>query len=130
MRPILAVVAACALTWMSGCTKIAARDLIREGNTLYHDGKSAGAKSVFATMLAEGGAPSDIVRRLGLDQALSAQELLGVVDQVLAGLPAKVAEYRAGKTSLLGMFTGQVIKATGGKASPQAVQEILKDRLA
>ena len=39
MRPILAVVAACALTWMSGCTKIAARDLIREGNTLYHDGK-------------------------------------------------------------------------------------------
>jgi len=39
MRPILAVVAACALTWMSGCTKIAARDLIREGNALYHDGK-------------------------------------------------------------------------------------------
>jgi hypothetical protein len=43
MRPILAVVAACALTWMSGCTKIAARDLIREGNTLYHDGKYAEA---------------------------------------------------------------------------------------
>ncbi|MFN8470339.1 MAG: glutamine--tRNA ligase/YqeY domain fusion protein [Caldilineaceae bacterium] len=91
---------------------------------------SAGAKSVFAIMLAEGGAPSDIVTRLGLDQTLSAQELEQVVDQVLAGLPAKVAEYRAGKTSLLGMFTGQVIKATGGKASPQAVQEILKDRLA
>lgn len=81
-------------------------------------------------MLAEGGAPSDIVRRLGLDQALSAQELQQVVDQVLAAMPPKVAEYRAGKTSLLGMFTGQVIKATGGKASPQAVQEILKDRLA
>jgi tetratricopeptide (TPR) repeat protein len=43
MRPILAVVAACALTLMSGCTKIAARDLIREGNTLYHDGKYADA---------------------------------------------------------------------------------------
>ena len=39
MRPILAIVAACALTLMSGCTKIAARDLIREGNSLYHDGK-------------------------------------------------------------------------------------------
>ena len=91
---------------------------------------SAGAKSVFATMLAEGGTPSDIVRRLGLDQALSAQELQQVVDQVLAAMPSKVAEYRGGKTSLLGMFTGQVIKATGGKASPQAVQEILKDRLA
>jgi glutaminyl-tRNA synthetase len=91
---------------------------------------SAGAKSVFATMLAEGGSPGEIVRRLGLDQVLSAEELAQVVDQVLEGLPAKVAEYRAGKTSLLGMFTGQVIKATGGKASPQAVQEILKDRLA
>ena len=43
MRPILAVVAACALTWMSGCTKIKARDLIREGNTLYHDGQYAEA---------------------------------------------------------------------------------------
>jgi tetratricopeptide (TPR) repeat protein len=43
MRPILAVVAACALTWMSGCTKIAARDLIREGNSLYHDGRYAEA---------------------------------------------------------------------------------------
>jgi glutaminyl-tRNA synthetase len=91
---------------------------------------SAGAKSVFAAMLVEGGSPGEIVRRLGLDQVLSAEELAQVVERVLAGLPAKVAEYRAGKTSLLGMFTGQVIKATGGKASPQAVQDILKDRLA
>jgi glutaminyl-tRNA synthetase len=91
---------------------------------------SAGAKSVFAVMLAEGGSPGEIVRRLGLDQVLSAEELAQAVDGVLAGLPAKVAEYKAGKTSLLGMFTGQVIKATGGKASPQVVQELLKDRLA
>jgi glutaminyl-tRNA synthetase len=95
---------------------------------------SAGAKSVFAAMLAAAApaeaSPAAIVRRLGLDQALSAAELATAVDQVLAALPGKVAEYRAGKTSLLGMFTGQVIKATGGKASPQAVQEILKDRLA
>jgi glutaminyl-tRNA synthetase len=91
---------------------------------------SAGAKSVFAAMLVDGGSPADIVRRLGLDQPLSAQELRQIVDQVLAALPAKVAEYRAGKASLLGMFTGQVMKATGGKASPQTVQEILKDRLA
>jgi glutaminyl-tRNA synthetase len=95
---------------------------------------SAGAKNVFAAMLlADSHAnaePAAIVRRLGLDQALSAQELAAAVEQVLAALPGKVAEYRAGKASLLGMFTGQVIKATGGKASPQAVQEILKDRLA
>jgi glutaminyl-tRNA synthetase len=95
---------------------------------------STGAKSVFAAMLAAtdaaGADPAAIVRRLGLDQALTEADLQGAVDQVLAALPGKVAEYRGGKTSLLGMFTGQVIKATGGKASPQAVQEILKDRLA
>jgi glutaminyl-tRNA synthetase len=95
---------------------------------------STGAKSVFAAMLAAGNpadaSPAAIVRRLGLDQALSAAELAAAVDQVLAALPDKVAEYRNGKASLLGMFTGQVIKATGGKASPQAVQAILKDRLA
>lgn len=74
--------------------------------------------------------PAAIVRRLGLEPALSAAELAAAVNQVLAALPDKVAEYRNGKASLLGMFTGQVIKATGGKASPQAVQAILKDRLA
>lgn len=95
---------------------------------------SAGAKSVFAAMLAAqdtaGADPHTIVARLGLDQALTDADLAAAVAQVLAALPGKVAEYRAGKTSLLGMFTGQVIKATGGKAGPQAVQEILKDRLA
>ncbi len=90
---------------------------------------TAAAKSVFAMMLAEGGAPGAIVRRLGLDQTLAADELQTVVDQVLAALPAKVAEYQSGKTSLLGMFTGQVLKATGGKADPQTVQAVLKDRL-
>ena len=59
---------------------------------------------------------------------LSSEQLAATVDQVLASLPGKVAEYRAGKTSLLGMFTGQVIKATGGKANPQA-SGILKELL-
>ena len=95
---------------------------------------STGAKSVFAAMLAAGNpadaSPAAIVRRLGLDQALSAAELAAAVDQVLAALPDKVAEYRNGKASLLGMVNGQVIKATGGKSSPHAVQTRLKDRLA
>jgi glutaminyl-tRNA synthetase len=90
---------------------------------------TAAAKSVFATMLTQGGTPKAIVSRLGLDQTLSAAELAAAVDGVLAQLPAKVAEYRAGKTNLLGMFTGQVIKATGGKANPQEVQEQLKQKL-
>jgi len=51
------------------------------------------------------------------------------VQQVLAKLPDKVAEYRGGKVSLLGMFTGQVMRATGGKADPKQVQELLKQQL-
>jgi glutaminyl-tRNA synthetase len=91
---------------------------------------SAGAKNVFAALLAGEGTPAAIVKRLGLDQKLPADELGRIVDQVLASMPAKVAEYRAGKTSLLGMFTGQVLKATGGKVSPQVAQEIIKAKLA
>lgn len=90
---------------------------------------TAAARNVFATMLTQGGAPRAIVSRLGLDQTLSAAELAAAVDGVLAQLPGKVAEYRAGKTTLLGMFTGQVIKLTGGKANPQEVQEQLRQKL-
>jgi Asp-tRNA(Asn)/Glu-tRNA(Gln) amidotransferase B subunit len=64
-----------------------------------------------------------------LDQTLRDGELDAAADRVLADLAGKVAEYRAGKSSLLGMFTGQVIKATGGKANPQQVQALLKRKL-
>ncbi len=87
------------------------------------------AKTVFEEMLTGGGKPQEIMAKLGFDQALSAAELATAVDAVLAGLSDKVKAYRAGKTNLLGLFTGQVMKATGGKASPQAVQELLKWKL-
>jgi len=44
-------------------------------------------------------------------------------------MPDKVEAFRAGKTSLLGLFTGQVMKATGGKADPKAVQELIRRKL-
>ena len=90
---------------------------------------STAAKTVFARMLATGDHPREIVAALGLDQTLSDAQLSAAVSQVLAKLPDKVAEYRAGKTSLLGMFTGQVLKATGGKADPKQVQEALRQQL-
>jgi Asp-tRNA(Asn)/Glu-tRNA(Gln) amidotransferase B subunit len=80
-------------------------------------------------MLAEGGHPREIVAALGLDEKMGEDELLAIIRQVQDRLPDKVAEYRAGKTSLLGMFTGQVLKATGGKADPQQVQELLRQQL-
>ena len=90
---------------------------------------TAAAKTVFARMLAEGGHPREIVAALKLDEKISEADLLAIIRQVQDRLPDKVAEYRAGKTSLLGMFTGQVLKATGGKADPQRVQELLRQQL-
>ena len=48
---------------------------------------------------------------------------------VIAANPDKLAEYRGGKTKLAGFFVGQVMKATGGKANPQAVQALVKAKL-
>ncbi len=87
------------------------------------------AKTIYTEMAAGNGSPQQIVHRLGLDQTLSESELTALVQQVLAKLPDKVAEYRNGKVSLFGMFTGQVMRATGGKADPRQVQELLKRQL-
>ncbi len=90
---------------------------------------SAAAKAVFEEMMKNGGKPAEIAARLGLDRALSEAELLRAIDEMLEGLPDKVAAYRAGKTSLLGLFTGQVMRATAGKADPRNVQELIKKKL-
>jgi glutaminyl-tRNA synthetase len=90
---------------------------------------TAAAKTVFTELLSGGGSPSEIAARFGLDRGLTEAELSAAVDAVLSALPDKVEAYRAGKTSLMGLFTGQVMKATGGKADPRAVQELLKRRL-
>ncbi|HHY55877.1 MAG TPA: glutamine--tRNA ligase/YqeY domain fusion protein [Chloroflexi bacterium] len=90
---------------------------------------TAAAKTIYAEMAAGAGAPSEIVRRRGLDQNLNQEELQSIVAQVLAELPEKVAAYRSGKTSLLGMFTGQVMRAAGNKADPKQVQAALKQQL-
>ncbi|MCB0025095.1 MAG: glutamine--tRNA ligase, partial [Caldilinea sp.] len=90
---------------------------------------SNAAKTVYAEMAAGGGSPKAIVTKLGLDQSVDASELEAIIAGVLAGMPDKVGEYRGGKTSLLGMFTGQVMRATGNKADPKQVQQILKRQL-
>jgi len=89
----------------------------------------AAAKAVFEEMMKSGGNPAEVAARLGLDRALSDADLSAAIDAVLGGAPDKVAAYRAGKTSLLGLFTGQVMRATGGKADPQNVQELIRRKL-
>jgi aspartyl-tRNA(Asn)/glutamyl-tRNA(Gln) amidotransferase subunit B len=59
----------------------------------------------------------------------AADELGPIVDEILAANPGQVEAYRGGKEGLLGFFVGQVMKRTGGKASPQAVNELLREKL-
>jgi glutaminyl-tRNA synthetase len=90
---------------------------------------STAAKAVFERMMMDGGTPGEIIARLGLDEAVSETDLAAAVDAALSAMPDKVAAYRAGKASLLGLFTGQVMKATGGKADPQTVQNLIRRKL-
>ena len=70
-----------------------------------------------------------IAERLNLIQESDAGSLKPVVDEVLARFPEKVAEYKAGKKGLLGMFMGEVMKASKGKADPKVATELLKEVL-
>ena len=91
---------------------------------------AAAGKEVLATLVADGGDPAAIVATRGLAQVVSADELDATVADVLTKHSGKVAEYRAGKTTLLGFFVGQVMKASGGKARPAAVNELVARALA
>ncbi|HQR36230.1 MAG TPA: Asp-tRNA(Asn)/Glu-tRNA(Gln) amidotransferase subunit GatB [Blastocatellia bacterium] len=116
-------------TDINGC-KIKAEDLgamIRLIDDKTISGKIA--KDVFADMFATGKAPADIVKEKGLVQITDTSAIEKVVDEVIAANPKETESYRAGKTALMGFFVGQVMKASGGKANPKAVNEILKAKL-
>jgi glutaminyl-tRNA synthetase len=87
------------------------------------------AKDVFAEMMQRGGDPDQIIAERGLAQLSDEAAIAGIVDEVLAANPDKVAQYRGGKTALSGFFVGQVVKASQGRANPQVVQKLLADRL-
>ena len=87
------------------------------------------AKEVFEEMFATGKAASAIVEEKGLRQVTDTGAIEAVIDDVLAKNPDKVAEYRGGKDKLFGFFVGQTMKASGGKANPALVNEILKAKL-
>jgi len=88
------------------------------------------AKTVFEEMVATGAEPGDIVASKGLTQVTDSGAITAAIDDVLARNADKVTEYKGGKDKLLGFFVGQVMKLTGGKANPQAVNEILLAKLA
>ncbi|MCB1784236.1 MAG: Asp-tRNA(Asn)/Glu-tRNA(Gln) amidotransferase subunit GatB [Alphaproteobacteria bacterium] len=87
------------------------------------------AKDVFADMVASGKDAAAIVEEKGLKQVTDTGAIEAVIDEVIAENPDNVAAYRSGKDKLFGFFVGQVMKKTGGKANPAAVNDILKKKL-
>jgi aspartyl-tRNA(Asn)/glutamyl-tRNA(Gln) amidotransferase subunit B len=88
------------------------------------------AKDVFEKMWASGEGPRAIVEREGLVQVSDEGAIQAVIDAVIAASPEQLATYRKGKTATFGWFVGQVMRKTGGKASPEVVNRLLKDALA
>ncbi|MET3774597.1 aspartyl-tRNA(Asn)/glutamyl-tRNA(Gln) amidotransferase subunit B [Rhizobium alvei] len=97
---------------------------------LIADGTISGkiAKDLFEIVFNEGGVPSEIVEARGMKQVTDTGAIEKAVDDIIAANPDQVAKVKA-KPTLAGWFVGQVMKATGGKANPQAVQALVKAKL-
>ena len=86
------------------------------------------AKDLFEIVWSEGGEPAAIVEARGMKQVTDTGAIEKAVDDVIAANPDKVEAVKA-KPSMIGWFVGQVMKASGGKANPQAVNDILRSKL-
>ena len=87
------------------------------------------AKDVFDEMFETGKAGAEIVEEKGLQQVTDTGAIEGVVDQIIADNAGQVENYRAGNEKVIGWFVGQVMKATEGKANPQMVNQVLREKL-
>ena len=83
---------------------------------------------MFEIVWSDGGDPAEIVEKRGLKQVTDTGAIEKAVDAIIAANPDKVEQVKA-KPAMLGWFVGQVMKSTGGKANPQAVNDALKKKL-
>ncbi|HET9985637.1 MAG TPA: glutamine--tRNA ligase/YqeY domain fusion protein [Longimicrobiales bacterium] len=90
---------------------------------------STAAREILAEMAAGGGHPAQIMERRGLRQISDPEVLWPIVEATIGESPSKVDEYRAGRFGLLGFFVGQVMRKTDGKANPEVVKSLLRNRL-
>ncbi|MDY0065249.1 MAG: Asp-tRNA(Asn)/Glu-tRNA(Gln) amidotransferase subunit GatB [Steroidobacteraceae bacterium] len=88
------------------------------------------AKEVFEQMWSQDEDADAIIEAKGLRQITDTGAIEQTIDEIMAANPKQLTEYRAGKDKLFGFFVGQVMKATGGKANPAQVNELLKRKLA
>jgi aspartyl-tRNA(Asn)/glutamyl-tRNA(Gln) amidotransferase subunit B len=98
---------------------------------LVEDGTINGkiAKDVLAEVVTSGKAPAKVVAEKGLAQVTDTSAIEQAIAEVIAGNPKELEKYKAGKTSVVGFFVGQVMRKTGGKANPATLNELLKKAL-
>jgi len=86
------------------------------------------AREIFPELYRSGKQPEQIVQEKGLTQVSDEGALDKIIDEVLTKNPAQVAQFKEGKQQVLGFLVGQVMKASGGKANPGKVNELLKKK--
>jgi len=87
------------------------------------------AKQVFEAMVAGEGSADEIIEAKGLKQITDSGEIERMIDEIVDANPGQVEQYRAGKGKVLGWFVGQVMKASRGKANPEQVNQLLRQKL-
>jgi len=99
--------------------------------TLVEEGQlsATAAKEVLEQMFASGGEPLEVARRLDKLQITDEDELTALIETVLSGEAELIAQYRAGKTKVLQVLIGRVMKTSRGKAAPKAVEDLLSRAL-
>jgi len=87
------------------------------------------AKEVMIEMFATGKPAAEVISEKGFEQISDSSAIEKIVDDVIASNEANVSAYRGGNEKLFGFFVGQVMKASGGKANPKVVNELLRQKL-
>lgn len=87
------------------------------------------AREIFPEFYSSGKTPEQIVQEKGLTQVSDEETLAKIIEEVLGKNPGQVAQFKEGKQQVLGFLVGQVMKASGGKANPGKVNELLRKRL-
>jgi aspartyl-tRNA(Asn)/glutamyl-tRNA(Gln) amidotransferase subunit B len=99
-------------------------DLIEDGTL-----STSMAKTVFEEMFETGNAPKEIAESAGMVQISDTDLIRSAVEEAIAGNPQPVADYVQGKETAMRFLVGEVMKATRGKANPQLVSTVLREKL-
>ena len=86
-------------------------------------------KTILEEMAVTGKSPETLVKEHGLFQISDEQELIAVIDEVIAEQPKAGEDFRKGNEKTLSFLVGQVMKKTKGKANPEAVNRLIRERL-